>query len=405
MAQGVKVGLGKFTSKSTNTFVGGNFKAVRVIKVILNNKDHPDLFKRYGEWASLGMVFFKEISDLKEGLEEQNIAYPLFPNIKNFPLENEIIYITNLPSDNIYSNTGLTKYYYFTPLNIWNNIHHNSIPSNLFDENKNLKSTPTDIFEGDISNNELSFPKIKFGKYFTEKNNVKTLQPFEGDIIYEGRWGQSIRFGSNQSNLNPWSNEENQINPITIIKNGNKSNLNEDIWAPYVENINEDPGSIYMTSTQTIPINVTHKNYKNYKNNPPTDPNLFNKPQIILNSERILINAKDDHILLSGNKSINLNSNSTNIYSRSYSCIDSPQILLGNKNADEPLIMGNKWKDLMNNIITELINVNNQLAILTSLPPGTPFVNLNLQASKSLLKLNIYKNQLNNVLSKNNFTI
>ena len=31
---------------------------------------------------------------------------------------------------------------------------------------------------------------------FVEKTNIHPLLPFAGDNIYEGRWGNSIRFGS-----------------------------------------------------------------------------------------------------------------------------------------------------------------------------------------------------------------
>ena len=43
--------------------------------------------------------------------------------------------------------------------------------------------------------------------------------------------------------------------PITvIIKNGQPSGSSSEGFIPITENINQDPSSIYLTSTQQIPI-------------------------------------------------------------------------------------------------------------------------------------------------------
>ena len=76
-------------------------------------------------------------------------------------------------------------------------------------------------------------------------------------MILEGRFGNSIRFGSTNisneiSNPNGWSDLGNTGDPITIIRNGQSSKLDDKGWLPTTENINEDASSIYLTSNQRI---------------------------------------------------------------------------------------------------------------------------------------------------------
>ena len=54
------------------------------------------------------------------------------------------------------------------------------------------------------------------------------------------------------SNPNSWRDLGNTGDPITIIRNGQSSDLDNKGWLPTIENINEDPSSIYLTSNQKI---------------------------------------------------------------------------------------------------------------------------------------------------------
>ena len=43
-----------------------------------------------------------------------------------------------------------------------------------------------------------------------------------------------------------------QGNPITIIRNGQGKQVDQEGWIPTVENINRDPSSIYLTNGQVV---------------------------------------------------------------------------------------------------------------------------------------------------------
>jgi hypothetical protein len=101
----------------------------------------------------------------------------------------------------------------------------------------------------------LTFP---LGPNFPEKADIRTLRQFTGDVTLEGRWGNSIRFGSTTALNgfeNYWSATGSAGDPITIIRNGQgKQSSNLKNWFPTVEDINRDLSSIYLTAGQKIQI-------------------------------------------------------------------------------------------------------------------------------------------------------
>ena len=353
-----------------------NAFAARVLFTIIDNKTNPDIFNKYGQWNSIGTIFFNKLDNPNPdpSITSNNFARPLFANVKNYPLINEIVYIIPLPNSNIQDNVNDISYYYFNPINIWNSNHHNGIPDpingNTLPPSQQQDYVQTSL--GAVRRITDGGSEINLGTYFKEKSNIKPQQPYEGDIIYEGRWGQSIRFGSTVFNttssqaLNNWSTTGENGSPIIIIKSG-QYNDGSDPWVPQTEQINLDTSSIYLTSTQTIPINVASQNYFSYKE-APTEVKSYNKDQIILNSGRLLFNSKEDHILLTSNKSINLNSiQSINVDSPNF-IINSQNIYLGDKNASEPVILGDTFlRDL-----SQLLNGIIDLATALTTPIGTP---------------------------------
>jgi hypothetical protein len=240
---------------------------------------------------------------------------PLFPNIKNYPLINEVVLVLALANKEYQNNFNSLTFYYLSPINLWNSPQVNPIPS------PNTSTKPAIQNKGYLEIEATNTPnkpsvgsntEFKVGNYFVEKSNINPLYSYEGDFIIDGRFGNSIRFGNTvpirvDSLPNNWSKVGNIGDPITIITNGlhNQSPSYDSI----TENINSDKSSAYFTSTQQIPIEVASTNdYLSYDNlTPPTLPNQYTGEQVILNSGRLLFNSSKDHILLSSAKSINLN--------------------------------------------------------------------------------------------------
>jgi hypothetical protein len=408
---GLNQALNSNTNNNFNTNnasnIGDLITPVRVLSIVLDDT-HPR-FKELGGWNALGVIEYELIINPNTKVTQFPTAYPLNPSVKNYPLINETAYIISLPDTDIGETNVSQKSYYVNIIGMWNHPHHNAYPTTPNTPSPSQQKDYVQTQAGSVRRVTDNSTEIFLGNTFKERANIHPLLPFEGDVIHEGRWGNSIRLGSTVKNTpNNWSNVETNGDPITIIRNGQGSQTNEG-WIPITEDINNDDTSIYLTSTQQIPLEVSSDSYVSYPNNPPTNPNEYNGKQIILNSGRLIFNSNDDHILLSSAKSINLNSKeSVNIDTPSF-IIQSNEMYLGSNEATEPLLLGNATVDLLRTLILELESVATALQSLTSTPAvlGAPVTFPTLLAPSTKLKVQcgILKNKLNTLTSKRNFTV
>jgi hypothetical protein len=229
----------------------------RVYSVILD-ENHFFFKDILGEFdpSYIGWIYWGSLNLKQGGLRKEdilkycNLAKPYFNFLTYHPLNTEIVELTKGPSNRYYpslgGNTSNAEYFYFPPLNVWNNSAGNPLPS-----------------ESDIQRSEGELP---LGEYTGEDkiSTTTTMLPFEGDMILEGRFGNSIRFGSSTpQGKNNWSENNSEGEPITIISNGQSS----PDYTP-LEDINEDASSIYLTSNQNIQnFNISSKNFNSLNAN------------------------------------------------------------------------------------------------------------------------------------------
>jgi hypothetical protein len=376
----------------------------RVLSVVMDDT-HPR-YNELGGSKAIGAVELVEVSggtaDYSTTVKNQNykVAFPLQPGVKNYPLINEIVYLVSQPTKKLQQRTSAVSLYYISVVNLWNHPHHNAIPysagSNTPANSKNYQDTVLG------STNKLtdSSGEIKFGNYFIERPNIYPLQPFEGDTIYEGRWGNSIRLTGTAPKRNPWSSEGTQGDAITIIRNGQTDNANKNGWDFTTEDINTDASSIYLTTTQKIPL-VSNANYFSYKSNPPTKPDEYTGKQIIINSGRLVFNTTEDHLMLSSAQSINLSSTGTVNIDASEMTIQTEKIYLGSKSASEPLLLGDTTAELLKEMIAILKDL--VAASQTASNSGGPIPSLNQKAPGLLKRILALNPDL--IKSNSNFTI
>ena len=379
----------------------------RVRYAMLDDKTQSEAFKQFGGWSSIGCIFFDKLNQPNPNpqFSTDNFARPLFPNQSTIPLENEVVYIMTLPNSNVQSNVNDVSYYYFQPINIWNSVHHNAIPDPI--NGNSLPPSQQQDYEqtegGAVRRVTDGGTEIELGDTFREKLSIRNLLPYEGDNLIQGRWGNTIRLGSTILNAkikNTWSRDGEDGDPIIIIKNG-QHDESSDPWVPQIEDINTDKSSVYLTSTQAIPIEVASKNYESYFT-PPTTPDKFVGEQIILSSGRLLFNSKNDSILLSSFDTINLNSiNSVNVDSPT-TTVKSDKILLGDKNARESIILGDKFLTDFASLMSTIITLSTALQTPIAHPAAIAFnaavpitsVQLQNAANKMLNKIQSYKSQV-----------
>jgi len=326
-----------------------------------NGKVSPD-WSKYG-WIKARM---DEKNDGKFDIIE--IA-PLDSNIKEYPRPHEHVIVA----------TYLGKKYYTQKLNINNSVNLNeeegrSLPLEPF--NKTLYSDPP----------------------FVEDTKIRQIQAYEGDITYNGRFGQSIRFGSNITKFakeagGEWGEEKEDTgkpeSPNIIIRagQGNPADLegddadswNLDDWLgrPVREDINNDGSSIWITTDQTVPLKeVVYSKLRN-RNAPKLDGN-----QIILNSDRVVFNAKKSHIFMSAaeaidisaNHMITLQLNDKNISGGLTPKSDSGKLKLGDMDADQPVLGGNSTMELVSRLAKIIEDFAKDLIPATGITtaPGSP---------------------------------
>lgn len=372
--------------------------AVRVKSIVLNDR-HPR-FKELGEWNGLGTIEFQEVNNPNDGVV-YSTASPLNPNSKNFPLVNEIVFLITLPDTGIGELSSASKTYYINPVALWNHPHHNAYPSNPSDPPTPQQKDYQQTIAGSVRRITDGSTEIYLGNTFKERSNIHPLLPFEGDVIQEGRWGNSIRIGSTvKDQSNNWSSVGTNGDPIIILRNGQLIDASKEGWVPITENINKDITSIYATSTQNIPLEASSTSYVSYKDSPPVTPNKYSGNQIILNSGRLVFNSTSDHILLSSKKSINLNAvNSVNIDTPT-TILQSNEVYLGSKDAKESVLLGDSTITLLHTLVQNLKSFADICSSVVGTAPGVPLGPLNEVASQLSTTLGKLDINLDNLKSK-----
>jgi len=382
--------LGNIASTTNNRSTSGNTGLTvsygRVIEVILD-ENHPKYAAKGGA-ISINGLFYKPLSSFKNEstYEELPFAYQYSAQIKNVPLVGEIVRIVPQPVPSKKNVGGRTRKFYTNIINIWNNPNSNFYPD--LNNNKNI----------DLTQN---------GK-FKELGNVNPIGSSPGDVQFEGRQGQSIRFTGGKSLSNPWVNVNNIGKPIIIISNGQKEAKSG--FTTIGEDINEDNSSIYMVSDHAIPLEQANTKRKAY-DTAPTIAKEFTGNQVLINGGRLFLNAKTNDIQLSSIESIGMNTKgSVNIDSESYICLDSARIFLGEKsrtagdNFKEPVVLGNQLENYLNSILNVLSGMASDMASArTSKGHGIPLLNkrgLQAKATISALRRIINHNGPSQLKSK-----
>jgi hypothetical protein len=368
-----------------NATGGGNIQSPstgRVFHIVIDENSIG-----YTDWSSIGNVYFvgpvetpPSLPLTLDILSQYSFAKPFFSFNSYIPLIDELILLLDLPPANSSEVQNAKQLYYLSSINLFNSVNHNS----------------QGVYNVDRNNN------INLGNSIEESSNVKNLFPFEGDHILYGRWGQSLRFSSTlkfNETENFWSKVGNNGEPITLLVNGHKSPTNS--LKPYVENINNDYSSIYLTSSQLIPLSVS----KLIDQNPltsPINPTKYSNSQIIISSERITLNSRKDEIMLHSNTNIELGATQViHLNSSNSILLNSPKIYLGlnstGKTPTEPALLGAQTVELLDKLLEALNNFASD--IRTSPSPYAYGVH----ASTLFGRLNVLRGKLNSVYSETVF--
>lgn len=131
---------------------------------------------------------------------------------------------------------------------------------------------------------------------------------------------------------------------------------------------------------------------------------LYKGNQVIIASDRVVLNAKDDAVLIFAKKTIGFSSaGSIHFNSDDVMIMNSPKIYLG-LDAKENLVRGQKLKKYLSDLNSVLIKVATSLSVATGLPTGVPMLQLNTSGQELLRVTQDLQSQIDQILSKDNFT-
>ena len=262
-----------------------------VVDVIVDHK-HP-LYAKDG--LNVGAIKVRILS-VNHSLDSKLLpwAEPFDTTVYQLPLLGELVTLQKVRGN----------FFYSRKLPIAHRVQENSML--LMEMVLNLKAVNT--LSAKLKElTEIEPEKHKFGQYFKPDSRVRAIKHFEGDTIIQGRMGHSIRLGS--SKIDPTSKS---LAPNIILRTGQGKDLEkgatvDGIYGLILEDINKDASSIWMTSDQGVPLEVSTINAGSYYRSLLSPPQLWTGAQIIQNSDRIILNSKNSHIMLFSNDEIYLN--------------------------------------------------------------------------------------------------
>ena len=254
--------------------------SARVVDVNLEPSSNPlSLFQITNGWGSIGAIRFESL-DKNTNTNDQittqaSIAYPMDINFKKIPTLGETVFIIQGPSYKQLTtgNSDSSQFYYLNAISVWNENHLNMLPPTSEYSKDTDTVDNTSVSEGVPNNPETQVEEPSPGKTFKEEAYIRNLYPVEGDIILEGRWGNSLRFSStathtseNKDTESPWSSEGIDGSPITILRNGqsrvDQSAFNN--WFPIYEDIQNDASSIYLTDGLLVKVLLGPTNFDSF---------------------------------------------------------------------------------------------------------------------------------------------
>ena len=391
------------TSKNmkTKTNFGGNvttpFYLQFVPGIVVDVITHPTAFNSYNQFQNINTII--ALPHIQEGtkktrsnLNNDDRYIPLMRGFVDVPTKGDPVLLCTI--------AGVK--YYLGPLNTSNNPNFNKDtifnPSSPSVGNLKKKETNRTLAHGE----SLNFKKMELRRLAKipneELDKGTTYNETYGDLLLEGRHGNSIRIGSRD------------INPYMIISNGRPSQSIKESFADgtlisitekgtlaqhFGDYINQEPpdnpddlnevepvyqeifgftlASDFVPVNEDPPARLMSALVSSVNNDQDVKELIYDydKKQILFTSERITINSKLDDIYLSSNKDIHIGSKRHFTVSTAKDLIiESEKTYLGdpNKKTMDHMVYGKKVQDALNGII-DLIK---EIKITTQLGPQSP---------------------------------
>jgi len=340
----------------------------------------------------------------QQKVEKENLiwAIPIDSSFTTYPVLNEVVNVVYI----------LDKFYYTNKINTKNN---NNTSADFRYEQTYGKKISNRSYSGSTTVVELRGPESRLdstndrfysgfrgilGNYFWFNDKIRNLKHYEGDSIFESRFGQSIRMGAYDDNrkndkgvYDNYKSDKEEVgggNPMILIRNRqrpiakdntqqlhpllnkiddvNSSPNEKNVGGYLIEDINNDGSSIHITSGLTVSRFKTTCYKKYFSTNSGEEQVKFNPPnattfkmpelsgdQIVIHSDRLIFASRfgetlhfskkrymvttDSEYTVDAHNQIVFTTNTKTVF-------NSPAIYLGeHNNTNEPAVLGQTLAD------------------------------------------------------------
>ena len=248
-----------------------------VTKVLVDYEDLPKQKDGHPDYSYYGAVAGRFVINKAQSIKPEDgpqLVRPIDPKIKNYPVVGELVVVANYNG----------KSYYWNTLNSFNSPNENSVPGISY------------IGTGETPPTTLA----KFGKRFERNGSIRQVKAEEGDLIFHGRFGNSINLGSNDNSPVVKIRSGQRTDIQGVIKENDKPDIKSlknivNRGGPIPEDINKDKNSIYLS---------TGKKYLIRNSNDKFNPLEVNGNSIIINSDKLIFNGRNGNVNIRASKNL-----------------------------------------------------------------------------------------------------
>jgi len=183
------------------TLEGINYSTV-VVRGVIFDENSPG----YENSLDIGSILFNTTTELSTTEDEQLFKFkarPLFSNITQYPLINELVVVLGLPSIQTQNEGDSVNLYYFPPVSLWNNAYANYFKAKGLSSTTELTNFSNELVNQGIPNKTNRATIQSSPPSLPEDKKVYGSLQKKGDITYEGRFGNLIKFTSIQTPETP----------------------------------------------------------------------------------------------------------------------------------------------------------------------------------------------------------
>mgnify|MGYP003134023162 CR=1 FL=1 len=343
-------GLFKLFGPTTTEDVFLQFVPGKVIKVILNPESDG-----YTTIRDLNSIIAKShvSNDIEQDSTNNTRYYPLLRGMVDVPIKGDPVLLCTFGGVN----------YYLGPLATLNNpnfnIDHLDIQPFQVEGDGDEELTMKEM--RGLSENFTTVGVQRLQKVFnpTLDGEQRVINEVPGDMIYEGRHGNSIRIGSRD--VNPYLIISNGRNPSNVVESNNDGSIfamlnNGTIRQHFNQDVKIENGDVVIN-----PFQLAGDTIQDAEGEPPKrliggdNYNYdYTDDQVLLNSKKITFNSKTENTTISsfGNTIIG-SGNELKLITNKSTTIESSNIYLGEqaKEQTEPLVLGNQLKLILDEIL------------------------------------------------------